>query len=254
MHDDDLGRAIRRAFSRFEMSAESTLPAVGRRAGAGSTRRARWLPRLAAPVVALAAGAAVVAGTLLPAQPAFASWSANPSGANPSAVAVAEDDCVSADPDHLGGLRLVGSERRGDYTMLLFGDGTAYGLCLTGPDIQPLVLAGPGTGAIDAEGFSSGGEHGARSDKTSSVMFIAQPGSDAPVAERVQAWVIGVTPDVARVTIERDGAEPTVATLGDGVAFAWWPAGIDALTVTAYDTEGLELQRVSVSEMTVTEH
>nr|MBA3740827.1 hypothetical protein [Chloroflexota bacterium] len=73
-------------------------------------------------------------------------------------------------------------------------------------------------------------------------------------AERVQAWVVGVTPDVARVVIERDGSEPTVATLGDEVAFAWWPAGTEAVAVIAFDVDGNVLQRISVGGAMITEH
>ncbi|HEV8054579.1 MAG TPA: hypothetical protein VGP30_07095, partial [Candidatus Limnocylindrales bacterium] len=233
MNDETFARAIRRAFSRYEMSNAATFPGGYSTQAGGATRRRGWLPRVAVPIVAVAAGAAVLASTVLAPQQAFASWSATPSGANPTVVAGASDECTTADPDHLGGLRLVGSEQRGEYTMLLFGDGGAYGLCLTGPDIDPMILAGPGTNAVDAPGASP--EHeGASGQPAPGVTFIAQPGADAPIADRVQAWVVGVTPDVARVVIERDGSEPTVATLGDEVAFAWWPAGTEAVAVIAF--------------------
>ncbi|MDQ3691041.1 MAG: hypothetical protein M3406_13605 [Chloroflexota bacterium] len=254
MNDENFGRAIRRAFSRYQMSAAATLP-VGHPSRAGASRRG-WLPRVAMPFAAVAAGAVVLASTVLAPQQAFASWSATPSGADPTVVASAADECTSVDPDHLSGLRLVGSEQRGDYTMLLFGDGGAYGLCLTGPDIDPMVLAGPGTNAIDTPGSPGSAEHGASGQPAPGVTFIAQPGAGSPIAERVQAWVVGVTSDVARVVIQRDGSEPAVATLGDEVAFAWWPAGTDAAAVTAYDADGNVLKQISIGDFggTITEH
>ena len=255
MKDETFARAIRRAFSRYEMSNAATIPVGHSTQAGGATRRSGWLPRVAVPIAAVAAGAAVLATTVLAPQQAFASWSATPSGADPTIVASSADECTSADPDHLGALRIVGSEQRGDYTMLLFGDGGAYGLCLTGPDIDPMVLAGPGTSAVDAPSADGSAEHeGATGQPAPGVTFIAQPGADAPIAERVQAWVVGVTLDVARVVIERNGSEPTVATLGDEVAFAWWPAGTEAVAVIAYDADGNVLQRISVGGAMITEH
>ncbi len=254
MDDDRLPLAIRRAFSRYEMRAPATLP-IGRVAQPARPGHRRSLPRLAGPVVAAAAVAVIVAGTLVPAQPAFASWSATPSTADPAVVASARDDCSSVDPDHLGGLQLVTSEQRGDYTMLLFGDGEAYGLCLTGRDIEPMILAGPGTGAVDLpDGSGSPGDDHSGVQAAPGVRFVAQPGSDSAIAERVQAWVIGVTPEVARVVIEREGAEPTIATLGDEVAFAWWPAGTEAVAIVAYGADGEVLQRITVNGSMVSEH
>ncbi len=256
MNDDNLAHSIRRAFSRYQMSPAATLPTEHRTPRMSEARGLRWVPRLAAPIAALAVVAAVVATTLTPAQPAFASWNAAPSNASAAVVASAEDACLTADPEHLAGLRLVGSEQRGDYTMLLYGDGGSYGLCLTGPDIEPMVLAGPGTDAVDAPGTASDGHQGLSTEPASDITFVAQPGNDAPIAQRVQAWVIGISADVARVTIEREGAQPTIATLGDGVAFAWWPAGSAAVSVTAYNAGGDELQRFTIGDTgaTINEH
>lgn len=254
MHDDRFPRAIRRAFERYEMSAAGAAPVASGIPAMGARAPRRLLPRVALPGIAMAIAVAALAVTVVPARPAFASWQAAPAKADGPTVASADSDCTAADPDHLSGLRLLGSERRGDYTMLLYGDGGAYGLCLTGPDIEPSVLAGPGSGAVDAPGTPDGGGHpGFGDEQPPGVRFVAQPGSDAPIAQRVQAWAIGATAEVARVVIERLDAEPVVATLGEGIAFAWWPAGTEAAAIAAYDAEGKLLQRISVGDM-VTEH
>jgi hypothetical protein len=67
---------------------------------------------------------------------------------------------------------------------------------------------------------------------------------------------VGVTPEVARVVVERSGVEPTVATMGDGAAFAWWPAGTEAVAIAAYDADGDLLQRMTVESggSVITEH
>ncbi|HEV8054531.1 MAG TPA: hypothetical protein VGP30_06855, partial [Candidatus Limnocylindrales bacterium] len=115
---------------------------------------------------------------------------------------------------------------------------------------------GPGTAAVDApHGPTSGGDHGQTGDPGApGVLFVTQPGSDSPIAQRVQAWIVGVTPGVARVVIERDGAVPTVATMGDGVAFAWWPAGTEAVAIATYNADGDLVQRISVGSSMITEH
>ncbi|MBA2719766.1 MAG: hypothetical protein H0U52_11090 [Chloroflexi bacterium] len=243
---------IRHAFERYEMSAEATLP-VARGAATRSSQRSRWIPRLTVPIVAAAVALAVVTVTLSPATPAFASWKAEPASADPSIVASARAACDSVDDDHLAGLSLVASEQRGDYTMLLFGSGATYGLCLTGPDIEPTILAGPGSGAVDVPGAPTepapAGHPGDGGALAPGIQWIAQPGGGGsePLAGRVQAWFIGISPDTSRVTIERTTGEPTIATVADGVAFAWWPAGSEAVAITAYDAAGNVLLRVPVA-------
>ncbi len=257
MDDDGFRHEIKRAFQRYEMSPTTALRVTDRGARrTGGAARIR-LPRLAVPLVAAAVGAAVLAIAITPPQATFASWHATPSSADVSVVASAQDRCTSSGDDHLSGLKLVGSEQRGEYTMLLFGDGRAYGMCLTGPDIQPMILAGPGTGAVDVPGgpAAAGDGHGQTgSPQAAGVSFIGQPGSDSPLGQSVQAWVVGVTPEVARVVIERDGAEPTIATMGEGVAFAWWPAGTQAAAVAAYDADGNLVQRIPVGGAFISEH
>jgi hypothetical protein len=257
MDDDGFRHAIQRAFDRYEMSPTTTLQVSGRATSPlGGPARTR-LPRLAATLVAVAISAAVLAIAVTPAQPAFASWRATPSSADQAVVTRAQTDCAASDPENVTGLELIASEQRGEYIMLLFGDDRAYGMCLTGPDIEPTILTGPGTVAVDAPGgpTSVGGDHGQTGDLGApGVLFVTQPGSDSPIAQRVQAWIVGVTPGVARVVLERDGAEPTVATMGDGVAFAWWPAGTEAVAIAAYDANAELVQRIPVSGSMITEH
>lgn len=243
---------IRHAFERYEMSAQATLP-VGRAEPRAGSRRARWLPVLTVPVIAATIGFAVVTLTLVPARHAFASWKAEPASADGSVVTSAREACDRTDDDHLTGLALVASEQRGGYTMLLFGNGATYGLCLTGPDIEPTILAGPGSGAVDSPGAPTDRASADHADDgralAPGIQWIAQPGSgvDDPLAGRVQAWAIGISPDTSRVTIERTAGEPTIATVADGVAFAWWPAGSQAVAITAYDAVGNVLLRVPVT-------
>jgi len=254
MDEQHLGGDVRRAFERYEMSAQATLP-VGRAAPRAGSRRARWLPVLTVPVIAAAVGLAVVTLTLVPARPAFASWQAVPSAADGSVVTSALEACDRADDDHLTGLALAASEQRGGYTMLLFGDGTTYGLCLTGPDIEPIILAGPGSGAVDAPGAPTDRAPADHADDGGAlapgIQWIAQPGSGAadPFAGRLQALFIGTAPETTRVVIDRTAGEPAVATVADGVAFAWWPAGSDAVAVTAYDAAGNVLLNVPISDI-----
>ncbi|MBA3779559.1 MAG: hypothetical protein H0X16_09735 [Chloroflexi bacterium] len=252
MDDDLYPRAIRRAFARYELSSEATLTAGhGTKAPVVGASRFAGLTRLAMPLGVAAAVAAVLVATTAPARPAFASWQPTPASADAAVVASARDGCTSSDPDHLTGLRLVASEQRGDYTMLLFGDGAAYGLCLTGSDTNPMVLAGPGSAAVDApaEPAPWGEGHGdGNGSEAVGVRFVAQPGSGSAIAERLQTWVVGVTPEVARVVFERADAEPVIASLGEEVAFAWWPVGAEAVAIATYDAGGDLLQRIPVED------
>jgi len=258
MDDDRYPRAIRRAFEPFEISAEAMLP-VATPAAVTTGRMASFgrLPRLALPIVAAAVVGVVGFTALAPARPAFASWSAVPASADPAAVSAAEDTCTRSEP-HLAGLQVVGSEQRGAYTMLLFTDGEdrSYGLCVTGDGIDPLVLAGaaPSTGVVDAPltgdrplpPAGTAGDHGTPSWKDlPPVHYVAMPAVDDPATQQVQAFVMGISPEVARLEVERSGAEPVVATLADsGIAFVWWPSGPAAGDIVAYDRHGNALDRL----------
>ncbi|MDQ3407072.1 MAG: hypothetical protein M3472_02810 [Chloroflexota bacterium] len=261
MDEDRYPRAIRRAFEPFRMSVEATLPARIPGEATSSLRFSR-LPRLALPIAAVAVAAVMAVTALAPARPAFASWQPVPTGADPAAVSAAEDACRRSDPDHLAVLELVGSEQRGAYTMLLFtdGEGGAYGLCLTGEGIEPLVFAGsgPSSGMVDApmtgDGSSAhtgspGGHHGTPSwSDLPPVHFVAMPADGEPNTQQVQTFVFGLSSEVARLEVERVGAEPAVATLVDsGMAFVWWPAGPTAGDYVAYDAEGRVLERYAAN-------
>lgn len=260
MDDDRYRRAIRRVFEPYRMSTAATLPeeapaatARGRMAGFGR------LPRLALPVAAVVVAAVVAMTALAPAPTAFASWQSTPASADPAVVAVAEDACLRSDPDHLSNLELVGAEQRGAYTMLLFtdGQGGAYGLCLTGDDIDPMVLAGagPSRGVVDvpatgdgpvAPGGTTTDDHGTPpTADLPPVHFVALPLAGEAVTQVVQAFVIGIAPEVARLEVERPGTESAVATLVDaGIAFVWWPSGSTAGDIVAYDASGNVLDRL----------
>ncbi|MEO7118637.1 MAG: hypothetical protein ABIZ34_06665 [Candidatus Limnocylindrales bacterium] len=260
MDDDRYARAIRRAFEPFEMSAGARMPATVEGDAPESVRR--WgllgrLPRLALPVAVAAVAAVLAITALAPAGPAFASWRSVPADAAPAVVTAAEAACKRAEPDHLAALGLVGSEQRGAYTMLLFtdGQGGAYGLCLTGEDIAPMVLAGsgPSTGTVDVPSTGNApsatgtrGDHGTPSwSDLPPIHFVAMPAAGQPVTQRVQAFVIGISPEVTRLEIERTGAEPAVATLIDGgLAFVWWPTGSMAGDIVAYDADGNAMDRL----------
>ncbi len=259
MDDDRYRRAIRRAFEPYRMSTAATLPeeapaatARGRMAGFGR------LPRLALPVAAVVVAAVVAMTALAPAPTAFASWQSTPASADPAAVSAAQEACLRSDPDHLAGLELAGTEQRGAYTMLLFtdGQGGAYGLCLTGDDIDPLVLSGAGpSGMADAPltgdlpsapaGSATDDQGTAADANLPPIHFVAVPLAGEPATQRVEAYVVGVAPEVARLEIERSGAEPAVATLVDaGIAFVWWPSGLTAGDIVAYDAGGNVLDRL----------
>lgn len=232
------------------MSAEATIPVSrGATRAAPGAARSRWLPRLTVPIVAAAVGVTVLTLTFAPARPAFASWRPEPANADATVVASARDACTSSDDNHLAGLPLVASEQRGDYTMLLFGDGRSYGLCLTGRDIEPTIVTSPGSGAADALGAPpepAGGQADNDGALARGIQWIAQPTGNVggALGGRVQAWVMGISPDASRVSIERTAGEPAIATLADGVAFAWWPAGSEAVAIIAYDAAGDVLLRV----------
>lgn len=256
MDDPRYPGAIRHAFERFTVSAEASFPAerssrTGRQTAPGIGR----LQRLALPVAAAAIAAVVGVVALAPARPAFASWSAVPSSAAPAAVSTAEDTCKLSEPE-LAGLQVTGSEQRGAYTVLLFTDAAdrSFGLCVTGDGMVPLVLAGaaPSSGMVDAPVTDdrpmppAGTDHEAPDwADLPPVHYVAMPAVEGPATQQVQAFVMGISGEVARLEVERSGAEPAVATLADaGIAFVWWPSGPLAGDIVAYDADGNVLDRL----------
>lgn len=258
MDDPRYPGAIRHAFERFTMSAEASIPAERSSRTARQTAPGlRRLPRLAIPVAAAAIAAVVGVVALAPARPAFASWSAVPSSAAPAAVSAAENTCMLGEPE-LAGLQVAGSEQRGAYTMLLFTDAAdrSFGLCVTGDDMDPLVLAGaaPSTGVVDAPATDdrpvppagpAGNHETPEGTDLPPVHYVAMPAVEDPATQQVQAFVMGISGEVARLEVERSGAEPAVATLaGAGIAFVWWPSGPLAGDIVAYDADGNVLDRL----------
>ena len=76
----------------------------------------------------------------------------------------------------------------------------------------------------------------------------AMPADGEPNTQQVQTFVFGLSSEVARLEVERVGAEPAVATLVDsGMAFVWWPAGPTAGDYVAYDAEGRVLERYAAN-------
>ncbi|PPH85286.1 hypothetical protein [Rathayibacter sp. AY1D3] len=200
------------------------------------TRRSRasWiaLPFAAA---AVAAGVTVVSGVATP-DPAYASWTPEPTPLNAVEQKIAGDACI--DPwrqEDLQSPQLVLAERRGEWVGVVYADAyPAVTTCLMyfpeGSDRVRNVHAGRsgGQGAIPVDGEFTDG----------SMSQFTETGLFGIGAYPTVSFNVGdVGPDVEAVTITSADGEEVDATVENGRFVAWWPGrvfGSDGSGQTGY--------------------
>ena len=139
-----------------------------------------------------------------------ASWTPTPTTATSAQAHDAAQRCSTAPA------RIVLAEQRGDVTAVLLASGSTLEGCVVGGD-QRLSVALWSASAPNHD-------FGSRA-------LAMQP---FPAAFEVGQ----VAPDVATATITLTDNRVVTATVADGWAFAWWPGGATAKSVTEYAANG----------------
>ncbi|GAA3858825.1 hypothetical protein GCM10022243_25570 [Saccharothrix violaceirubra] len=217
--------------------AESMRMGIERAVRARPRRRTRrgWL-LVPAGAVALLVAVLLVADVLVTPQPAYASWTAEPSGLGPAETAAlgtrCADDVRDAFPDAASDLRPVVGERRGVFQTALVASGRQVALCADwlgvrdGDSVRGGTLSGLTPDAALAPGEV--------------LQTVAVPGqASGPDAARIAYGL--VSPEVSRVTVDTADGRHVTASVHDGYFLAWWPSGADPEQVTAFDSAGRAL-------------
>lgn len=176
---------------------------------------------LAAAAVVVTAAGLVAAPRALGGDPAFATWTAEPSGLSPAEAAHAAEACRDSravdggtTADQVSRATPVVSERRGAWTtVVLAGDAGFSALCITDSS-APLF-----GGNIGSVGTPS---------------TYRAPGAREVTATDLGAGTVGgghwlslaagyAGPDVVRVTVPTRDHGPVEATVSGGHFAAWWP-------------------------------
>ena len=139
-----------------------------------------------------------------------ASWTAIPTAATAAQAHDAAQHCSD------GSAQIVLAEQRGDVTTVLLASGSTREACVVGNG-QPLSVSLWSASAPNQD-------FGSR-------VLAMQP---FPAAFEAGTVASGVT----QVTITLTNGEIVTATVADGWAFAWWPSGATAKTVTEYAANG----------------
>jgi len=232
-------------------------------------RRTRRLVLATAGGVAASATAAVVVVVSVGTQSAFAGWSAAPTTPAGDQTSAALASCRAAPPipgppngsapappqlptDVAPSL----TDTRGPYTLMLFDDGEANALCIIGPSLRVLSVAGAsGQASFGYDSVSSGGggpAPGGVTTHTGGSSSIAGPdgihqfalsassaGANFSVADgRIAGDVTGATVVLA------DGSQ-VAATTGNGWFLAWWPNTQRAVSLVLITSSGVSTQTSS---------
>jgi hypothetical protein len=223
MNDEQLGRAVRAAFDRYELDVPATEMMTQR-----ASERRRWT-LVALPAVAAALALAIVVQSFVRPESAFASWTPVPGNPDPALAAAAEKDCRYAGASNPAlDLPLVGQDQRGRAALALFSDGTDYALCLGQ------------NGAPGADGSVSGGLGVVYGKLPPLVgpLTVATAGSGGIEGQTVTNLAGQVAAVVARVEIVRDDGTVVSATISRGYFLAWWPGSAATRELRAYDAGG----------------
>ncbi|GIG22107.1 hypothetical protein Cch01nite_28310 [Cellulomonas chitinilytica] len=215
------------------------------------TRTAR--PALRWGLAAASAAALTVAGLTIPSpgdQPAFAGWRADPTSADPAALAANSDECARLGGDLPGvpdgPVRLVLSELRGPYTFTVLYTGDWLRYCLVGPTLRFANATDPdgttgfvaGDGSQQGSGSVTADADGLR-DPAPGELTLATAGTFADDAGDAWSTVLGrVAPDVTSVRVTLTDGTTVDATAADGVYAAWWPGSVAPAEVTGVRADG----------------
>ena len=207
-------------------------------------------------VGAAAAGTALVVA-LGGAAPAYAGWSAAPTGAASSPSSQAGQNCLGALPmDQPGGSeewQPLLTDVRGPFTVALYQDGSAYMSCFTSSSFTQVTQVssdsdtangvlrvsgsrsgtGAGTGS-SAQGLSTVTVGGTTSGDLQNVVQSHLSTAEGPytlVDGRVASGVTGVT-------LVLDSGQDVVATVADGWLLAWWPSDATATSSQVTNASG----------------
>lgn len=218
--EDDLREALASRAARVSPEGSARLRAIDYRP------RGRWSPSpptfgaMGLSGAAAAVGAAVLLGSS--AAPAFAGWTAKPTGARPGQLATAEQRCgADAGPPIL-------SDTRGPYTASIYHDGST---CLSGDGIT-----------INSSGSGSESE----SVPAGSIQLNGAGESDS--AGQALTMVDGqIGTGVIGVTIVRSDGSSVQATVKNGWYLAWWPGTEHAMTAQVTSAGGTSTQGFPVA-------
>jgi hypothetical protein len=165
---------------------------------------------------------------------ALAAWKSAPTVAGPTQIAVAENHCSAtfgqaaqswpaggqkgavAEPGGPWSPELV--DTRGDLTLTLYSDASAWTACLSGPSFLS-INAVSGIGALPVAGNAA----------TLDYLSVRTTSGD------VYTVAVGESGSgVSGVGLQRTDGSVVAATVGDGHFIAWWPdgEGVNSLVVT----------------------
>jgi hypothetical protein len=203
-------------------------------------RRARRAP-LVGLLVAVLAGAWVVASPLGGAPSAFATWTENPTPISSGDLAVIAGRCAKSFPD-MPPLTLV--DGRGDVAFSLFVGKGKVAECTVIKHNGSWVMGTAGGGLGDITG---------RANVLNGATVLGVEGTadlsnnhDRSQAASAWGWV---APTVTSVVVRADG-RTSQATVRGGAFAAWWPHDAGASrggAVTAYDAQGRQLAQVTIA-------
>ena len=221
-------------------------------------RASRISPRLK---VGSLAGAAVTTGTVISvvvlggASPAFAGWSAAPTGAPAAQTATAGATCQAqlASAPALAGQSVggpwtqVATDVRGPFTLVVYQDGAAGATCLSGPSVTAVSIS-TGSGATER---ISGGASGGGPAVASSSVSVVRPSGSGGLEQMTTAHLetSGANPytvvdgqiaaGVTGVTLVRSDGEDIEASSGSGWFVAWWPGSRGATSAQVTTANGV---------------
>jgi len=231
-------------------------------------RAGRISPRLK---VGSLAGAAVTTGTVISvvvlggASPAFAGWSAAPTGASAAQTTTADGSCQAqlaqlaaapalAVPTGASAWTAVATDVRGPFTLVVYQGGEADATCLAGPSMTAVSISTGNratewiSGSVSSTGTGSGGGSSsvsvARGSGPDDIEQMTTAHLDSTAGGPYTVLDGQVDAAVTGVTLVRSDGENIEASTGGGWFVAWWPGSLDATSAQVTTANGVATEPI----------
>jgi hypothetical protein len=199
---------------------------------------------------AAAIGAIVAAAvTLSGATPAFAGWTASPSGTGDAASATTT--CADQLKSMPGGPGTVtwtptATDVRGPYVLEALASGSITATCLTGPSVTS-VSFGRGGASLSSSETSSGIDSGGTTSTTNYatgdlVTELTLSSLDTENGAPFDTLEGAVSPGVTAVSFALSDGQSVQATVDGDLVLAWWPNGSKPVTAQVTTASGTTTQ------------